>query len=445
MTKLVLLSKIKDNAYRDKKRNPIDQGVVDQLVESIDATEEFWEGVYGREAGDYVEIAFGHTRVEAARKAGLKEIPITVRNLSDGDMIMRMARENVRGELPVMLEAVSAVVKALGENKISRGTGKNQMLEVDPKTRKDAVRYAPSFVAGKLSGPPDGPHAYTAATLARFLGGMYLKSTGKAQDSVQAALSFLELEEKRVPGFALSSLKKELNGEVHYKSAKDIISAATDLKQREVKVIERREKTAAEVAEFDRKQRELQAKRKEEEKAASEARAKLVADLAEAKREEDAKRAKEIKARLDAKEAAEAEKEVLFKLQQSALDQKVKARKEAEAIAKKEDEYLPVKREVERILRKLLGDTATTKEALSAEVKALARLPLNNTDRERLRQAALNYGTWFIEWVGQQLLPPLSTKSKLNEYRSREEAKRRAQEAKDEKAKEKGKNVKPKQ
>ena len=113
MLKMVSLDRIKDNPYRDKKRNPIDKTRVEQLTESIETTG-FWKGIYGREVGDFVEIAFGHTRVDAARAAGKKEIPVEVEVLTDSDMLMRMTRENLRGELLVSLEAVSAVVKAFG-------------------------------------------------------------------------------------------------------------------------------------------------------------------------------------------------------------------------------------------------------------------------------------------------------------------------------------------
>jgi hypothetical protein len=58
MTKMVLLKNIQDNPYRDKKRNPIDPTRIEQLVESIGTTG-FWKGVYGRECGESVEIAFG--------------------------------------------------------------------------------------------------------------------------------------------------------------------------------------------------------------------------------------------------------------------------------------------------------------------------------------------------------------------------------------------------
>jgi hypothetical protein len=40
------------------------------------------------------QIAFGHHRVEAARRRGLKQVPLIVRDLSDGDMLRFMGREN---------------------------------------------------------------------------------------------------------------------------------------------------------------------------------------------------------------------------------------------------------------------------------------------------------------------------------------------------------------
>ena len=144
MTKMILLSDIRDNPHRDKKRNPIDTDKVKSLVESIGTTG-FWKGVYGRETEDgFVEIAFGHNRVEAARAAGLKEIPVEIEKLTDSDMLMRMTRENLRGELLVALEAVSAAVKAYG-------AGTVQFETLDPKTRKDALRYAPSYVPGSVT------------------------------------------------------------------------------------------------------------------------------------------------------------------------------------------------------------------------------------------------------------------------------------------------------
>ncbi len=434
MLKMVPLSKIKDNPYRDKKRNPIDNEKVENLVESIGTTG-FWKGVYGRYTEDktFVEIAFGHNRVEAARLAGLKDIPIEIEEFTDADILMRMTRENLRGELIVALEAVNAAVKALG-------SGAVQFAEIDPKTRKDVLRYAPSFVPVKTSDPLGGSHPYTADTLARFLGGAYVKAPlvgrteMRAQNSVVAALGILEMEERKVEGFSERTLKIVTDEGTRYLGAKKIIQIVSDVKQREVKIIERREKTAAEVAEFDKQQREIQAARKKIADEAEAARKKLIADLAKAKLEEDKPKIAEVKERIAAKEAYAVEKELNLKVRAAELDKQVEARKATEAAQQKVDEYLPVKREAERILHKLEGDTSTTKEALAAEVKALARLPLNNTDRERLRQAAMAYGTWLLEWVAQQFLPPFAASKKLNEYRSREASNRRAEEAKAERA-----------
>jgi ParB-like chromosome segregation protein Spo0J len=88
---MILLSDIRDNPHRDKKRNPIDTDKVKSLVESIGTTG-FWKGIYGRVVGEHVEIAFGHNRVDAARAAGLKSIPVEIEKLTDSDMLMRMTR-----------------------------------------------------------------------------------------------------------------------------------------------------------------------------------------------------------------------------------------------------------------------------------------------------------------------------------------------------------------
>ena len=142
-TRMVPLSKIKDNPWRDRVRNPIDPDRVEAIATSISKTSKYWLGTYGREVKDgFVELAFGHHRYEAAKAQGLKEIPITIESFTDGEMLVWMAQENVRGELPVVIEAVSAAVKALGEGKIE--------IEAPAENAKlSTLRYAPSFIAGK--------------------------------------------------------------------------------------------------------------------------------------------------------------------------------------------------------------------------------------------------------------------------------------------------------
>src|SRR5665213_1095522 len=96
---MVPLNKLKDNPWRDKKRNPIDPDKVEQIAESIVSTGEFWIGVYGRRVAEgFVELAFGHHRADAATAidtgavvaaafaAGLKSIPVALKDFTDGEM-----------------------------------------------------------------------------------------------------------------------------------------------------------------------------------------------------------------------------------------------------------------------------------------------------------------------------------------------------------------------
>jgi len=411
MTKMVPLSKIKDNPYRDKRRNPIDPERVAQLVESIGTTG-FWKGVYGRVVGEFVEIAFGHTRVDAARTAGLTEIPVEIEELTDSDMLMRMTRENLRGELLVSLEAVSAAVKAYG-------AGTVKLEEVDPKTRKDALRCAPSFIPGKVSDTPGVSHLYTADTLARFLGGVYVKPASKtAQNSALAALGILEMEERKVKGFSERVL--QVNGagpDGKYVGAKKIIEIVSKVKKDEIKVQERTEKTAKEIAAIEAKQKEL--REKEAERKAKEKREhdELLNRQVAARVEENAAEAKRVAKLLkEQREAAEAKAE-RDKVNGAKLDADVEAKKKAAEEQRRVDEYSPIADEVDRIIHKL------ERRDMSEEIKALARRPMNTNDRERVRQAALSAGAWYSQDVADQFLPPVSAARKRPTQRISKEKK----------------------
>ena len=424
MTESVLLCGIKDNPYRDKKRNPIDKTRVQQLVESITTTD-FWKGVYGRKKGDYVEIAFGHHRVDAAREAGLKEIPIEIMDLSDSDMLMRMTRENLRGELLVSLEAVSAAVKAFG-------TGTVQLERIDPSTRKDVIRYAPSFIPGKqIPDPSGGSRPYTADTLARFLGGIYLRpplktreSSGRAQDLIHAALGILEMEERKVDGFSERVLRIPNKGEdgTQYLGAKAIIKVVSDVKEREVMIAERTEKTKEEIAALDREARAIEAERKAREKAIEEKEEQLLKEMKEARKAEDEKKAQEIQDRIKAANEAAKKKDEDDVVKLLDLEVKINERKEKEVEQRKEDLYVPIRKEVDRIVHLL------ERRDEEEELKALSRKGINPGDRERVRQAAMKKGSWFTDVIQDMFLPPISVNKKLSEYRSREESKRRAEE-----------------
>ena len=428
-----MILKLKDilpNPYRDTVANPLIEEKIMELVGSINLTG-FWDNVVVRKNADgKYECAYGHHRVAAAIRAGLTEADFIVKKLDDATMIQIMDNENREtygSTTASIMESVKAIVKALAKGSI-------KPFVVSEKTNAQYICYAPSYVPGIR---PEGRDAYPYTTLhiAKFLG-RTRKNDNEPDESVVAALNALYLKERGRFNDALLITKDKTGAKVPV-TTNELLRITRDIKRE----VERVDNNTAEVkkaaAEFDRQQREIQAQRKKVEEEAEEKRQKEVERLAKAKAEANKPKIEAIKEKIKEIKDHAVEKNLALEVKAAELDKQVQARKVKEAEAKKEDAYLPIKREVERILRKLLGDTATTKEALSEETKALGRQALNSTDRERLRQAAMNYGTWYIEWVSQQFLPPFSPNKKLNEYRSREAANRRAAEVKAEREQEK--------
>lgn len=91
---IVDMDKIDPNPYRDLSTYPYKEKTVERLVRSISDTF-FWEGVLGRQVGDRTQIAFGHHRVEAARRAGKRTVPIIIHDDFDDEMMLKLVgREN---------------------------------------------------------------------------------------------------------------------------------------------------------------------------------------------------------------------------------------------------------------------------------------------------------------------------------------------------------------
>ena len=92
----IAVERLRPNPWRDLRRYPLDEGRIKLLQSSI-ADTGFWDNVLVRasptEVGMY-ELAYGHTRVEAARRNGVAEIAAPVRMLSDEEMLSIMIHEN---------------------------------------------------------------------------------------------------------------------------------------------------------------------------------------------------------------------------------------------------------------------------------------------------------------------------------------------------------------
>lgn len=104
---------IDPNPYRDLKKYPLVERKVETLIHSMKGVG-MWEGIIAREVGNRFQMAFGHHRFEAARRSGLKTIPLIVRDLSDEQMVKFMGRENLEdynSEFLIMLETWEAATK----------------------------------------------------------------------------------------------------------------------------------------------------------------------------------------------------------------------------------------------------------------------------------------------------------------------------------------------
>lgn len=89
----IALDLIDDNPFRHRDLNPIDPAQIEKLKASI-GKNKFWASVVARACGARYQLAFGHTRIEAARALGMEAVPIEVRDLSDLQMVRMLADEN---------------------------------------------------------------------------------------------------------------------------------------------------------------------------------------------------------------------------------------------------------------------------------------------------------------------------------------------------------------
>ena len=109
------IEQVDANPFRRLREYPYVERKVEALMRSIKDVG-LWEGVIGRAVGNRVQIAFGHHRVEAARRAGLQQINVIVRDLDDDQMLGFMGRENMEdynSDFLTMLETWDAAAEYL--------------------------------------------------------------------------------------------------------------------------------------------------------------------------------------------------------------------------------------------------------------------------------------------------------------------------------------------
>lgn len=126
---IVPIGKIDPNPHRDLATYPWIERKLEHLQRSI-ADVGLWEGVIARRVPNgRFQIAFGHHRVEAAKRENHENVALIVRDLSDGDMLKFMGRENGEDystEFLIMLNTWEGAVKFL----FSTENRKPQPIEV---------------------------------------------------------------------------------------------------------------------------------------------------------------------------------------------------------------------------------------------------------------------------------------------------------------------------
>lgn len=112
------LGLIDPNPHRNLATYPWVDKKVSELMRSIDSVG-FWAGMIARPKGKRAELAFGHHRLEAARRLKLVAIPLIMQELDDAAMLRFMARENgedYNAEFLMMLNTWEGAVKFLFQN-----------------------------------------------------------------------------------------------------------------------------------------------------------------------------------------------------------------------------------------------------------------------------------------------------------------------------------------
>jgi hypothetical protein len=314
--KNVALTSLHSNPFRDLEEFPLIQGKLDRLQESIEA-EGFWEGVIARprKKGGY-EIAFGHHRVYAAKKAlgDDAKVPVIVRDLDDDRMLHFMSRENAEefghDFYNTVVQSVRSVVLAYGAGKVE--LEKPEMLGGKGGVQKHQVRFAPSFSQG-VDGNPS--RIYTVDAVADYLG--LHEPKGGAAQRVYTALSVLELLEE-------GSLKPRAIMGLDHGAVREVVVAAKQAADRARQESEARDKGAADKRVRDERMAQLDAERAQRDyekrvKADGEAKAaKERAEMAAARKKYEEEQAEAKRATLDAKRAAD----------KAALDAKIAAAKD---------------------------------------------------------------------------------------------------------------------
>jgi len=135
-------------------------------------TKSYWDNAPNDDEPEY-EIVYGHRRVEASKRAGLEEIPVTIEDLSDWDAYLQQVIENETREDVSILDRGRGYEYALNhpENKKQGNiTALSRLIGVNEKTISEAITYLGQVKEGVIQGSSDSLGIRQAVELKRVLG-----------------------------------------------------------------------------------------------------------------------------------------------------------------------------------------------------------------------------------------------------------------------------------
>ncbi len=200
-TKLVPLSELHESPSNPRKAF----GDLTELTDSIKSVG-ILQPLVARHVGKQLELVVGHRRLRAAKKAGLKEVPVQVRDLTDAEALEVQLVENVQREDIHPMEEAEAYDQLQKEysysvDQVADRVGKTRatvyarmkLLDLEPPARK-------AFLAGKLN-------PSVALDVARFRGARHQEL---ALSRVSAPNRFGDSMPAREAAAALKRLRGEL-------------------------------------------------------------------------------------------------------------------------------------------------------------------------------------------------------------------------------------------
>jgi len=217
MSKLLNVSihAIDANPFRCLAEYPWIEPKIEALQRSI-ADVGFWEGVIVRKVGDRYQLAFGHHRIEAAKRSDLRSVRLVVRDLTDEQMLQFMGRENgedYKSDFNIMLNTWDGAVEFA-----ARGKSDIELANLLGWTRRqDTGRngYRMNHIA------------VACANARNLVGGGHLKtedlagiSVRSAEKIVTATANKLKRIDKNAKGFGHSEAQVKVAKETVAKAAK---------------------------------------------------------------------------------------------------------------------------------------------------------------------------------------------------------------------------------